>query len=77
MQNKLPNDIEEKEMKEERPKKNFKYYFNRLRYYHYYYSDKVQTFIAVVCMWIIKLQLYLMGFRINGLPPLIPEIEES
>lgn len=68
--------MEEQEKKEEPLKKNFKYYFNRLKYYHYYCSEKINSFIAIVCMWIIKIQFYLMGFRINGFPS-IYEIEES
>lgn len=32
--------------KKELPKKNFKYYFNRFKYY---YFEKVQTLIAIIC----------------------------
>ncbi|XP_024870661.1 uncharacterized protein LOC112453886 [Temnothorax curvispinosus] len=72
----LSDNIEEQQKKEEPLKKNFKYYFNRFRYYHYHCSEKINSFIAVICMWIIKIQFYLMGFRINGLPS-IHEIEEE
>lgn len=72
----LSDNIEKQEKKEEPLKKNFKYYFNRFRYYHYYYSEKIHSIIAVTCAWIIKIQFYLMGYRINGLPS-IYEIEEN
>lgn len=70
------DDVEEKEKKEDPPRKNFKYYFNRFRYYHYYIAEKVDTFIAFICMWVIKIQLYFMGYDINGLPS-INEIGQS
>ncbi|XP_012531239.2 uncharacterized protein LOC105833793 [Monomorium pharaonis] len=76
VKNQLSNNIEKKEKKQEPQKKNFKYYLNRFRYYHYYCSEKINSFIAIVCMWIIKIQFYLMGFGINGLPS-IHEIEKN
>lgn len=67
MQKELTENIEESEMKEdpkeEESKKGFSYYHNRFKYYHYYIADKIDTFIAVVFMWILKLQIYLMGYR--------------
>lgn len=70
----------EEKKKEESPKKNFRYYFNRFRYYHYYYTVKIETFITVIIIWIIKIQLYFLGYRVDGFPSfqdnLIPEIEE-
>lgn len=69
------DDVEEKK-KEKQPKKNFKYYFNRLKYYHYYVADKVDKFIAFVCMWVIRIQLYLIDVSVNGLPS-TGEIGES
>ncbi|XP_011873131.1 PREDICTED: uncharacterized protein LOC105564950 [Vollenhovia emeryi] len=72
----LSSDTEEQEKKKEPMKKNFKYYFNRFRYYHYYCVEKIESFITVICMWIIKIQFYFMGYRINGLPS-IYEIEEK
>ncbi|XP_011695199.1 PREDICTED: uncharacterized protein LOC105454334 [Wasmannia auropunctata] len=76
IENELSDNIEKQEEKnEEPPKKNLKYYFNRFRYYHYYYAEKINSFITIVCMWILKIQFYLMGFRVNGLPS-IHEIEE-
>lgn len=62
------DDVEEKEKKEKPPRKHLKYYFNRFRYYHYCIAEKIDNFIAFICMWVIKIQLYLMGFRVNGLP---------
>lgn len=39
-----------------------KYYFNRFRYYHYCIAEKVDTFLSVVCLTIIKIYFFLMGW---------------
>ncbi|XP_032669289.1 uncharacterized protein LOC116843196 isoform X2 [Odontomachus brunneus] len=69
------DDVEEREKKKEPPRKDFRYYFNRFRYYHYCIADKVDKFIMVVSMWILKIMFYLMGYKIDGFPP-TDEIEE-
>lgn len=42
--------------------KTLKYYYDRFRYYQFYIADKVETTIAVICLWIIKLYFSLMGY---------------
>ncbi|CAL7947128.1 unnamed protein product [Xylocopa violacea] len=55
---------EEQVQEQQRCKKStFKYYFNRIRYYHYYVAEKVDTLIGVVCMTIIKIYFFLMGWN--------------
>ncbi|EZA58834.1 hypothetical protein X777_15003 [Ooceraea biroi] len=77
MEDKLSDNIEENEKKEESKKEvkaGFKYYYNKFRYYHYYIAKKIDNGIGVLCMWIFKLLLYLMGYRYNELP-FIPDDE--
>lgn len=45
---------------------NLKYYFNRLRYYHYCLAEKVEKAAGVVCMLILKAYFYLMGARLGN-----------
>lgn len=70
------DDVEEREKEEEPPRKDFRYYFNRFRYYHYWIAEKVDKFIAFVCMWIFKIMLFIIGVKVDGLPS-IDEIGES
>ncbi|KAL2712101.1 hypothetical protein V1478_018336 [Vespula squamosa] len=50
--------------------KTLKYYYDRFRYYHFYIADKLDTIIAVICLWIIKLYFSLMGYG-----PIVNETE--
>ncbi|KAF7380597.1 hypothetical protein HZH68_016462 [Vespula germanica] len=50
--------------------KTLKYYYDRFRYYHFYIADKLDTIIAAICLWIIKLYFSLMGYG-----PIINETE--
>lgn len=52
---------------EQAPRNTLKYYFNRFRYYHYCLVEKVDTIIGVVCLTIIKIYFYLMGFEQSNL----------
>ncbi|XP_076387453.1 uncharacterized protein LOC143264389 [Megachile rotundata] len=59
-ENLTANQQDEKKL-QEIPRKTFKYYFNRFRYYHYWFAEKVDTILGIVCFTIIKIYLFLMG----------------
>ncbi|XP_076295540.1 uncharacterized protein LOC143216396 [Lasioglossum baleicum] len=62
-----PEDVTESATESEKgiipqaPVKNFKYYFNRFRYYHYVIAEKVDTAIGVLCLMILKVYFFLTG----------------
>ena len=40
-----------------------KYYFYLFRYYHYYYADKLDKFLALICLKFMNLYLKLYGIQ--------------
>ncbi|OAD62823.1 hypothetical protein WN48_07490 [Eufriesea mexicana] len=53
---------EDEEKTQQNLRSTLKYYFNRFRYYHYCIAEKVDTMIGVVCLAIIKIYFFLMGW---------------
>lgn len=39
-----------------------KYRFYLFRYYHYYYADKLDKFLAAGCLWIMRVYFRFLGF---------------
>lgn len=62
------DDVEETKKKEEPPKKDFKYYFNRFRYYHYRVAETVDYYCGIIGVVLLKIIFFLMGYRVNGNP---------
>ena len=44
-----------------------KYRFYWFRYYHYYYADKLDKFLAAGCLWVIKIYFKLLGLADAGI----------
>ncbi|KOC58738.1 hypothetical protein WH47_10112 [Habropoda laboriosa] len=54
------NSADEKKVKQNQ--KTLKYYFNRFRYYHYCFVEKLDTLIGVFCLTLLKIYFFLMGW---------------
>lgn len=62
VENSTSNQEDEKKVQQS-PRKTLKYYFNRLRYYHYCIAEKLDTLIGAVCIALIKIYLFLTGWN--------------
>ncbi|XP_017886029.1 uncharacterized protein LOC108628545 [Ceratina calcarata] len=61
-ENATANQEDEKEVRRENSSNTFKYYFNRFRYYHYCFAEKLDSLIGLVCRTIIRIYVFLMGW---------------
>lgn len=62
VENSTANQEDEKNV-QEKPRNTLKYYFNRFRYYHYCLAERLDNLIGAVCLTIIKIYFFLMGWH--------------